>query len=145
MLDALAASQDEETLHLFVDRLPNEDLRTEARRRIVRLHIAASPFPEVQAHADDVEERVLIRGANVLATNEQPATRGWLDETRVPMRGVLVRQDLWAQTATLLGYRDREPRLSIRRLVWPPPTSSSTTPLRISTRAAFFASSIASR
>src|SRR6185503_19182329 len=109
----LAASKDEPTLRLFVDRLPTEDLRNEARRRIVRLHIAASTYPEVRANADDVEERVLIRGSNPIDLAKQAPTRGWLDEDHVPMRGVLVRQDLWNQTAKLLGYRNNAPPLSI--------------------------------
>ena len=106
-------SLDEPTLRLFVDRLPSEDLRNEAKRRIVRRHIDASPYPEVRANADDVEERVLIRGANVLELDKQAPVRGFLDERNVPMRGVLVRQDVFAQTATLLGYRNDAPPLSI--------------------------------
>lgn len=101
MLDDL----DEPTLRLFVARLPIEELRTEAKRRIVRRHIEASPFPEVRANADDVEERVLIRGANPIALDKQPAKSGAIDTAKVPMRGVIVRQDLYAQTATLLGTR----------------------------------------
>lgn len=113
LLDSLESAKDEPTLRLFVERLPTESLRTEARRRIVRLHIAESPFPEVRAHADAVEERVLIRGSNPIDLDAHPPARGWLDPARVPVRGVLVRQNVWAQTATLLAYRDVAPNVSI--------------------------------
>ena len=96
---------DEPTLRLFVARLPTEELRTEAKRRIVRRHIDASPFPEVHANADDVEERVIIRGSNPVALDKQPAKSGAIDPAKIPMRGVIVRQDVYAQTATLLGTK----------------------------------------
>ncbi|HEY2368953.1 MAG TPA: hypothetical protein VGH87_21300, partial [Polyangiaceae bacterium] len=102
---AMLDDEDEPTLRLFVARLPTEELRTEAKRRIVRRHIDASPFPEVRARADDVEERVLIRGSNPVALDKQPAKSGAIDPAKMPMRGVIVRQDLYAQTATLLGTR----------------------------------------
>jgi hypothetical protein len=102
MLDDL----DEATLRLFVARLPAEELRTEAKRRIVRRHIEASPFPEVRANADDVEERVLIRGSNPVALDKQPAKTAVIDLSKLAMRKVIVRQDLQDQSATLLGTKD---------------------------------------
>ncbi len=78
LLDTLFARREEATLQLFVDRLPTDDLRTEARRRIVRLHIAASAFPEVREHAEDIEERVITRGANAIATDRSRRhAAGW--------------------------------------------------------------------
>lgn len=43
-------------------------------------------------------------GANPIALAEHAPTRAWIDAQKVPMRGVLVRQQVWQQTATLLGY-----------------------------------------
>jgi hypothetical protein len=72
----------------------------------VRRHIDASPFPEVRANADDVEARVLIRGTNPVALDKQPAKSAAIDPDKVPMRRVIVRQDLYNQSATLLGTKD---------------------------------------
>jgi hypothetical protein len=96
---------DEPTLRLFVARLPSEDLRTQAKRSIVRRHIDGSPFPEVHANADDVEERVLIRGSNPVELDQRPAKSGAIDPAKIPMRNVIVRQDLYNQSATLLGTK----------------------------------------
>src|SRR5439155_3179152 len=63
LLDALAAAHDETLLRRCMDRLPDASLRTEARRRVIRLHIAASPFPEVRQNAATVEPIVLKLGA----------------------------------------------------------------------------------
>ena len=112
-IDSLYQAKDERTLHLFVDRLPTEDLRDEAKRRIIRLHIAASPFTEVRDNATAVEEIMMSRGVNAVSTAQRPPTRGWFDQEKTPIRGVLVRQDLLAQTAKLLGYKDNRPPVSI--------------------------------
>ena len=103
-IDALYTAGDEATLRRFNDRLPSSALREQARRRVIRLHIAASPFPEVRAHAAVVEELVLQRGSYPLALDAHPPRRGWLDANQLPVRGVLVRQNVWQQRATLLGF-----------------------------------------
>ena len=113
VLDSLFHDNDEKTLQLFVDRLPGDDIRNEARRRIVRIHIASSPFSEVRANASVVEESLMKSGVNAVTVVGSPPSRGWIDEDKIPMRGVLVRQDVWGQTATLLGYRNNRPPLSI--------------------------------
>jgi hypothetical protein len=51
-----------QTLHLFLNRLPQPGLRDESRRRLIRLHMAASPFSEVRDHAESVEEIVMRQG-----------------------------------------------------------------------------------
>jgi hypothetical protein len=112
-MDTLYAAHDEKTLQRFVDRLPSPALRDEARRRIIRIHIAASQFPEVRDHAAAVEEIVMKQGAYTLALAEHPPVRGWLDASKMPARGVIVRQDLWAQTAKLLAYSGDRPGLSV--------------------------------
>ncbi|HEY7957915.1 MAG TPA: hypothetical protein VII38_21585, partial [Polyangia bacterium] len=112
-LDALFAAGDEVTLRRFAKRLASPTLREQAERRVIRLHIAASLFPEVRADAAAVEARLMRSGVNVLSLAEHPPLRGWLDTKRVPMRGVLVRQQVWQKTATLFGYAGDRPGLSI--------------------------------
>lgn len=124
LLDELAATGNEMTLTRFAERLPDPALRAEASRRIVRVHIALSPFPEVRAAAPAVEETVLATGHNPISLADHPFVRAWFDWDRTPMRGVLVRQSVWSQTATLLGYApDRLalsvlPELSFRDALW---------------------------
>jgi hypothetical protein len=113
MIDGLFGAGDEPTLMRFTNRLPEPSLREAARRRVIRLHIAASPFPEVRAAAATVEEAVAQKGVWALSLAEHPPLRGWLDLPKVPMRGVLVRQHVWEQTATLLGYTGDRPGLSV--------------------------------
>src|SRR5262249_9531218 len=71
-LDELHARKDEATLRRFVERLPSKNLRDEARRRILRLRVAESPYPEVREHAAEVEDRVMKLGANVVAFAGEP-------------------------------------------------------------------------
>jgi hypothetical protein len=113
MIDGLFAAGDEKLLRRFADRLPQPTLRDESRRRVIRLHIAASPFAEVRAQAAAVEEQLMQHGANPLSPTEHAPVRGWLDTQKVPMRGVLVRQHVWDQTATLLGYAGDRPGVSV--------------------------------
>ncbi len=112
-LDALEAKKDEELLRRVAMRVPDATLRQEARRRIVRLHIAASPSREVRDHAAEVEARVLATGQNAFDVTKEPPTSAWLDDGRVRVRGVLVRQDVWKQTATLLAYEGDRPGASV--------------------------------
>ena len=113
LIDSIYAQKDEQTLLRFGNRLPSADLREAARRRVVRLHIAASPFPEVRANAAAIEEIVMKQGVNAISLTANPIVRGWIDTTKVPMRGVLVRQQLQQQTATLLGYSGDRPGVSV--------------------------------
>jgi hypothetical protein len=101
-LDALEKDKDEALLRRIALRVPDESLEKEARRRIVRLHIAASSSPEVKQHAVDVEAAVMATGRNAIDPARHAPTAAWLDEQRVHLRGVLVRQDVRKQTATLL-------------------------------------------
>jgi len=109
MMDALAAAGNEMTLRRFAERLPRADLRQEASRRIIRIHIALSAFDEVRAAAATVEESVLRDGHNRIALREHPLVRAWFDERNATIRNVLVRQEVWNQTATLLGYSQQRP------------------------------------
>jgi hypothetical protein len=111
MIDKLYAGGDAKTLGRIAARLPQTDLRAQAKRRVIRLHIMASPFDEVRQNAAAVEETLMKLGNNPISTAEHPPTRGWVQG--MPMRGVLVRQDVRQQTAKLLGYSGDRPGLSV--------------------------------
>ena len=113
MMDALAESGNEMTLSRFEERLPSADLREQARRRIVRVHIALSPFPEVRDGAAAVEESIIREGHNRIVLGDHPLLRAAFDGRKTLVRGVLVRQSVWARTATLLGYAEGRPDLSV--------------------------------
>jgi hypothetical protein len=113
MMDALAASGNEMTLTRFEERLPSAELREQARRRIVRVHIALSPFPEVRAGAAAVEESLLREGHNRIVLARHPLLSAAFDGRKSLVRGVLVCQSVWARTATLLGYAEGRPDLSV--------------------------------
>jgi hypothetical protein len=122
-LDDLAARGDAALLRRFADRLPVEALRAEARRRIVRLAIAASPYPEVRTDAQHVEARVLRDGFNRVSLAVQPATRASLDAARIASGGVVVRQDIGNQSSTVLRFGKQTglsvlPELSLRGALW---------------------------
>ncbi len=112
-LDVLQAQKDEALLHRFSLRLADPELRTDARRRIVELHLAASTWPEVREHAAEVETAVLATGRNAVDLAQHPPLRASLDLSRSPIGGVLVRQDVRAQVETLLGYGGKAPGLSV--------------------------------
>ena len=113
MMDALAASGNEMTLTRFVERLPSPELREQAQRRIVRVHIALSPFQEVRDGSAAVEDTVIREGHNRIALKEHPLLSATLDPSKTVARDVLVRQRVWAQNATLLGYAASRSTLSV--------------------------------
>ena len=112
-LDALEKDKDETLLRRIALRVPDESLEREARRRIIHIHIAASPSPDVRQHAAEVEATVMATGRNAIDPAKHAPTAAWLDEQRVHVRGVLVRQDVWKQTATLLAYEGDKPGSSV--------------------------------
>jgi hypothetical protein len=112
-LDALEKDKDETLLRRIALRVPDEALEREARRRIIHLHIAASTSPDVRSHAAEVEAAVMATGRNAIDPARHAPTAAWLDEQRVHVRGVLVRQDVWKQTATLLAYEGEKPGSSV--------------------------------
>jgi hypothetical protein len=103
LLDGLTAAGDEVTLRRCVDRLPDAALREEARRRIIRLHVQASPYPEVRLGGQAVEEAVARAGANPVSLAVHAPQRGWLEGGQVPVRTALVEQRVGEQAARLLG------------------------------------------
>ncbi len=110
MLDQLFAAGDEALLRRCSEHLRAADLRTEARRRVIRLHIQASRDPEVRAQAAAVESTVMTRGFNPASLEAHPPGRARLD---LPARQITVRQQVLAGTATLLGSAERVPPLSV--------------------------------
>ncbi|HRG99377.1 MAG TPA: hypothetical protein PLR99_24190, partial [Polyangiaceae bacterium] len=102
-LDALFTRKDELLLRRVAQRVPDAGLRDEARRRIVRLHVAASASAHVRAHPDETQARVMAEGRNPVDLGQHAPTAGWVDEERLRVRGLLVRQNVWKQTSTLLA------------------------------------------
>lgn len=113
MMDALAATGNEMTLTRFAERLPEPDLREQAKRRIVRLHIALSAFDEVRTAAAAVEEAVMREGNNPVVLADHRLVRAWFDDSKETIRSVRVRQRVWQHAATLLGYTQQRPTLSV--------------------------------
>src|SRR5262249_33743788 len=93
--------------------LPDANLRQEARRRVIRLKIAESPFPEVRENPAAVEEVVMKLGAYPISPADYPPLRGAIDASRVPLRGVVGRQHLHEHAATLLGSAGDRPGVSV--------------------------------
>jgi hypothetical protein len=109
VIDRLAAQKNERVLRRIMLRIPDRELERAARRRIVRLHIAASPSQALRDRAEVVETVVMATGRNAIDVTKTEAQSGWLDRKRAGVRGVLVRQNIWKQTATLLAYGGKRP------------------------------------
>ena len=126
VIDGIFARNDATLLRRFGDRLPSPALREEARRRVIRLAIAASAYSEVRAQAADVEARVLRDGTNRISLVEHPPGRASIDPRALPSaRGarLLIRQDIPRGRATVLGRStDGRPtapsEVSLRRTLW---------------------------
>ncbi|HEX4450264.1 MAG TPA: hypothetical protein VH143_05290 [Kofleriaceae bacterium] len=112
-MDRLAADGNELTLRRFADRLPTEQLRDEAQRRLVRIHIKLSPFPEVQNGGAMLEAKVLQYGFNAVDLAAHPVTRAWFDAGHVPKRDIVVQQHVLQRSATLLGAAQGRATLSV--------------------------------
>ena len=102
-LDGLHQQKDQEALRRIATRLPDAAMRTEALRRLLRLKIAQSPYEEVRADAQGVEERVLRQGSNQVSLSEHQPVRAYVDGTKVPSRQVVMRQQVLQQQVTVLG------------------------------------------
>lgn len=108
LLDDLARRRDEALLRRFADRLPSKALRDEARRRVVKLAVAASSYPEVRASPSEVEARVMDGGVNRISLAAHAVSRASLVLPAGHAHPVLVRQDVSHQLATLVD--DHGPR-----------------------------------
>jgi len=85
----------------------------QTQRRIIRIHIALSPFQEVRDGSAAVEDTVIREGHNRIALKEHPLLSATLDPSKTVARDVLVRQRVWAQNATLLAYVASRSTLSV--------------------------------
>lgn len=113
LLDRLAQAAEAELLRRCSLRLPDPALREAAARRLVRLRIAASPFPEVRAAPAAAEEAVLRNGANPVSLADRTVRGARLETALLPRHRVLVRQDLPSQTAKILGTAPDRPEPSV--------------------------------
>jgi hypothetical protein len=75
-LDLVQNRRDEALLRRFAARLPDPDLRRQALRRVIRLHIAASVYPEVRGHTRAVEDLMMKFGRNPIAIDQSPPIGG---------------------------------------------------------------------
>lgn len=99
LLDQLVAQRDEQLLARFAARLPAAQ-RGDAQRRLIRLRIAASPYPEVRDDAARVEEIVMQHGRNPVALAQHAPTSAQIDAAQLPLRGLVVNQDMDRQRAS---------------------------------------------
>ena len=113
VMDRLAADGNELTLRRFAERLPTEQLRGEAQRRLVRIHIKLSPFPEVQSGGAALEAKVLQYGFNAVDLSQHAVTKAWFDADHVPKRDVVVQQHVLQRSATLLSAASDRATLSV--------------------------------
>jgi len=113
LLEVLGRAGDERDLRLCAARLPDEGLRLDARRWVIRLHIQASPFPEVRDDPAAVEDALFASGSNALSMRDHPPRRAWIETDALPARSVLVRQDVIGRRATLLGAAARRAGASV--------------------------------
>ncbi len=114
-LDVIQNRHEEPLLRRFAARLPDPELRRQALRRIVRLHIAKSSDPAVRGHVHEVEDAVMKHGRNPVAVEKLPPLGGSLDIAHLPIDRVLVRQNVAAATAKILGARGSVvPEVSLR-------------------------------
>ena len=109
-LDQLLAAGDEALLLRCSQHLPTPELRTEARRRVIRLRIQASPDPALRADAAAIEQTVMKFGVNRVSPSAHAPLRA---RVKLPVRQVLVRQQVLERTAMLLGAADQRPGLSV--------------------------------
>jgi len=112
LLDSMLKSGDEASLLRCAQRLPDAALRTEAKRRVIQLHIQASPLPEVRANASALEER-MMGGTNPVSLGEHPAVRAFVDLARSAQRSIVVEQDVLHRAGRLLGSASGRPGLSV--------------------------------
>lgn len=112
-LDALAAAGDERTLRWAAVRAPDGGIREEARRRIIALHVRASPFPEVKADPAAVEEALRRDGRNEVAPDRLAGASAWIDPSLGAARTVVVEQHVPDHWARLLAFSAEHPVPSV--------------------------------
>ncbi|HEY4243908.1 MAG TPA: hypothetical protein VGM88_29040 [Kofleriaceae bacterium] len=105
-MDDLAKAGNELTLRRFMQRLPTDALRDEAKRRILRIHMQLSPFAEVRDGGMALEDAILKNGANAISLADHAVGNAYVDESHLPRRTLVVRQDVWRQGATIMAEQD---------------------------------------
>lgn len=103
---------DIDILSRFNKRLPSADLRAHARRRIVRIRIADSKYPEVREDAARVERAVMKTGRNPLPADVRVLDSEY-DTDSGPAVGVFIRQHRPTNTATFLGFSRTQGKISV--------------------------------
>lgn len=107
-LDTLFAAGNAAMLGRFQARLRSATLRDEARRRIVRLHIAASPYPEVKQQSAQIEALLMAGQRNVVDAKQTIVSAAL---SGVPWQMVLARERLRTQEVDLFGVDTRDSSL----------------------------------
>ena len=67
----------------------------------------------MRASSAAVEDAVIRNGHNPVVLADHRLVRAWFDESQATIRGVMVRQQVWQRSATLLGYAQTRPTLSV--------------------------------
>lgn len=111
-LDRMFQEGEEEPLLLYSRRMPDEGLRTDARRRLVRLRIQSSEYEELREYAEVVEARVMAEGRMVVSPPEAGRRVRFIPEG-FAFRGLVVEQQVREQIARLLSFRESEENVSV--------------------------------
>ncbi|MGE0789658.1 MAG: collagen-like protein [Sandaracinaceae bacterium] len=110
-LDQRFEQGNEDELSVFARRIPDQGLRREAARRLIRLRIRSSPFRELAADPS-VEERVLSAGRNPIPLDTMPTNARFAPEG-LPFRGLLVVQNVAQQSASIMSFRESVENTSV--------------------------------
>jgi hypothetical protein len=115
---------DEVTLTRLALRLPSAALREEAARRLLRVRIARSGFPEVRAAGAALETQLLGTGVNAISLAEHPVLSARFEAGGLADRTVLVQQGRAGLGASLLALggagakRSVLPVIPLRGRLW---------------------------
>ncbi|MFT3712152.1 MAG: hypothetical protein QM817_31295 [Archangium sp.] len=99
--ELINTAQDDLVLTRMASRVPSASLREDAKRRLVRLRIERSDWPEVKARADEVEKALMATGRWA-----QPVKSLALERPELPMPlpfNVKIRQNTYKQVAALVA------------------------------------------
>ncbi len=118
VLGALEAAGNERVLLRAALRLPTEPLRREAARRLVRLRIATSPFPELSPTRQKVEEAVLRDGTNPIDLEHAHIDTAWLARDPSWTSGLEIAQPRGAGFHSLQSSSGILPMVTLRGVVW---------------------------
>ena len=104
---------DQLSLQLFVERIFDKSLHTEAKRRLVQLRIEASPYAIVKENAKEVEASMMQTGRYELEVSPDQIEMTTYSPNKEAAYGILVKQNVMEQFGNLLGIPlDRQGRES---------------------------------